>query len=116
MRTDYTIPALAIPLLIAIAANLPACYSTDKPQHQEPPQQATETGYVREFIDIVQDERGLISCSYVTNSGDTAALDYLTVKGFNNLLAGDIENVYNDPHTCTDDKNPLPPLTKLLRQ
>jgi hypothetical protein len=35
MRTDYTIPALAIPFLIAVACNLPACYTQNKTQ-QEP--------------------------------------------------------------------------------
>jgi hypothetical protein len=32
MRTDYTIPALAIPFLIAVACNLPACYTQNKTQ------------------------------------------------------------------------------------
>jgi hypothetical protein len=101
-RTDYTILALAIPLLIAVGCNLPGCYTQNKPitDGQEP------QGYIREFIGIDRDEQGLFYVRYVTNTGERKALDAITVKGFNELLKGNIQDVYNDTqHTCVDNSH-----------
>jgi hypothetical protein len=91
-REKYEIIAYLLPLIVAI---LFSC-NTAQPTQSDP--------YIKEVLSIEKDEEGLLYIRYVKATGDTAALDAITVQGLNELMKGNIQSVYRDEpaHVCYD--------------
>lgn len=50
----------------------------------------------QKIIKLTTDTRGLISIVFIDERNDTTGLDFLTIKGFNHFLKGEMDSLYND--------------------
>lgn len=92
---DYTLLAISIPFAIALAFNV-QCGNVKQGNIIEGHATVVKTKPDYRPLKLLKiiTERGLISIQYIDLSGDTVGLDYISVYGFNQLLKGNIDSVY----------------------